>query len=157
MDGFYLVGLRSSGVGEMQDRTYESIDDFQIMYANTRKNQYQDSYPPHIPRPESPYQPMKAADPSGSNGYPTLHDPMASPHYITAPYPIMSLQTYSPDNDLPVNQRDKSTHVGNGSVSEAPEDTYIAMDRVGTPSNQQRLSAISAGNQSNGDYRLSIC
>ncbi len=113
---------------------------------STRKNQYHDTYPAHIARPESPYQPMKAVNSNGSNGYPTLHDPMASPHYIAAPYPIVPFQICSPDKDLPANQENKLT--GNGSASDQPEDAYIAMDGVGTPSTQQRLSAISGGNQS---------
>ncbi len=90
-----------------------------------------------------------------SNGYPTHHDPMASPDYIASPYPIVPFQMCSPGIDLPANQENKLT--SNGSASDQPEDAYIAMDRVGTPSKQQHLSAISGGNPSKGEYRLSIC
>ncbi len=94
--------------------------------------------------------------PNGSNGYPIHHDPMASPHYIVAPYPIVPFQMCSPDKDIPANQENKLT--SDRSASDQPEDAYIAMDRVGTPSKQQRpVSAISGGNQGKGEYRLSIC
>ena len=54
---------------------------------------------------------------------------------MTTPYPIISFQTSSPDEDL---------LTGNASASELPENAYIEMDKVKTPSNQQYLSIISA-------------
>ncbi len=121
----------------MQDHTYETIDDFQIVHTGSTR-------PVLITRPESPYQFMKAAGLIGPNKF-HFDSPQ---HTMTTPYPIISFQTSSPDEDL---------LTGNASASELPENAYIEMDKVKTPSNQQYLSVIFAGIQGNGEYMFSIC
>ena len=141
----------SGGVAEMQDCTYETIDDFQIMHGLASKNQYQAPYPPR-PRSESPYQPMKAAE-NGNDASAALKDPLTSPHYISAPCGPMPVQ-HVDTLDSHTGQPGPVTFLRRGSGNASAEDAYIAMDGV-LP--VQRLSGISSSSQSNSDYRVSIC
>ena len=152
----YCVAPQSSGGAiAMQECTYESIDDLQIMHNSTLKNQYQDTFPTRIIRPESPYQPMKSADPN-TKGFSDFRDPLSSPHYTSAPCPPMPLQTDNPINDLVDGSGGVTMYLPHGAGAGTAEDTYVAMNGAGTPSNQH-LSDLPDSNQASGEYRLSIC
>jgi len=136
----------------MQDCTYETIDDFQILHGLANKNQYQMPYPPR-PRSESPYQPMKAAEAGPSNGVTTLlDDPLTGPHYIAASCGNMPVQ-HVDTLDSRTGQAASGNYLRRESGNTAAEDAYIAM---GVPS-MQRMSGVSGSSESNGDYRVSIC
>lgn len=146
-----------------RDSTYDYIDDYNTI-PSTHKNNY--LFPGNIPlhqqpRPESPYQDMKAAD--------------TSTHYTSAPQVSLNSKIPTPvppNNNMHVTPGGSVVYRSRGSGSSVGEGDYSSMNSIGTPARQQELplellqhsvtlpeNAVAHNSQpiSSGDNKFSEC
>ena len=144
-------------VGE-RDSTYEYIEDYQEITSG--RNQYTQSIPLHqepmfYPRPESPYQDMKSADPGTSPSRlkkiclpqetkPPQNTFIGSPENGTNPIQY-------PNNDMHVTPGGSVVYRSRGSVGEEDYTDMSSSQQMPCQSTERTLP------QPNGEYRFTEC
>ena len=114
---------------------------------------------------------MKAAEANGlPNQFSDFYDPLAPPHYTTAPCASLSLQQ-GPNNDIMASEGAVylkrgsigQGSIGQGSVGQGSEDAYVVMDERADNTSQANTSDIFLDNslprndRASGESHISIC
>ena len=181
-----VAGLRRrsarNACSEQRDSTYEYIDDYHTVPPGSRKNQYL----PHgyalrpLPRPDSPYQSMQAAETEASSSaaktminYHT-HAPRSNNTTVpqtSEPVPNNDMHV-TPGGSVVYTSRGSASSMGAGSAgagSPSGEGEYTAMSSVGAVvANQKETmaarqsvtlpeNALPYNGQPNGEYRFTEC
>lgn len=144
-----------------RDSTYEYIEDYQEITSG--RNQYTQSIPlnhPPVfyPRPESPYQDMKSADPGASPScIKKFHLPQETklPQNTLVDSPQNGTNPIqSPNNDMHVTPGGSVVYRSRGSVG---EEDYTDMSSSQQTPCQPTENTLPYNDQPNGGYRFTEC